>query len=35
MEDNFRMNLKKMVMRLWTGFMWFRVGTCGRLLWTW
>jgi len=31
-EDNIRMDLGKWSGKVWTGFIWFRIGTSGRLL---
>jgi hypothetical protein len=28
-------NIKKYNVRVWTGFIWLRIGSCGGLLWTW
>jgi hypothetical protein len=33
-EDNIRMDLREMGGEVWTGFVWFRIGTSGGLLWT-
>jgi hypothetical protein len=32
LEDNIRMDLREIRWKLWTGFIWLRVGTSGRLL---
>jgi hypothetical protein len=31
-EDNIKMDLKKWVVGVWTGFMWLNVGSIGRFL---
>jgi hypothetical protein len=31
-EDNMRMDLKEIGGKVWTGFIWLRAGTSGRLL---
>jgi hypothetical protein len=30
-EDNIKMDLKEIGGRIWTGFIWLRIGTSGRL----
>jgi hypothetical protein len=32
MGDNIKMDVKETGLELWTGLIWLRVGTCGRLL---
>ena len=34
-EDNIKMDFKVIVWDAWTGLMWLRIYTSGRLLWTW
>jgi hypothetical protein len=31
-EDNIKMNLREIGFGLWIGFIWLRIGTCGRFL---
>jgi len=33
-EYNIRMDLNEIGWKLWTGFIWLRIGTNGKLLWT-
>jgi hypothetical protein len=32
-EDNIRMDLKETVERVWTGFIWLRIGASDEILW--
>jgi len=34
MGDNIKVDLKRNRMRMWTGLIWLRIWSSGRLLWT-